>query len=296
MKRGIAEERQRQHRRGDLALPHDEDDAEQRRGREASEHERVGPAARARLDDPVDQRDEHRDRECRAAQVERARLGVAALGDEEEARDESDTDDRHVEPEDGGPGEPLEQQAADERSEADADARDGGPDADRLAALLAREDVHDHRQRGRHDHRAADAHRGAEHDQLCGVLGERGEHARHAEQQEPGLQRAFTTEAVAERAHGEQDAGERQQVGVDDPLQRGPRGREVRLQRRQRDVEHRVVEPDDEQAEGEDGERLPAARMHPRVDRFRLHGVSSFEVGHGMRTSRTGITWLRCAT
>ena len=35
----------------------------------------------------------------------------------------------------------------------------------------------------------------------------------------------------------------------------------MRLQRRQRDVEHRVVEPDDEQAERQDAERLPAARM-----------------------------------
>ena len=112
----------------------------------------------------------------------------------------------------------------------------------------------------------------AQHDQLVGVLGERGEHARDAEQHEPGLQRALATEAVAERAHREQDAGEGEQVGVDDPLQRRARRREVRLQRRQRDVEDRVVEPDDEQAEGEHAERLPAARVHPRVDGFGLHG------------------------
>ena len=70
----------------------------------------------------------------------------------------------------------------------------------------------------------------AEHDQLRGVLGERGEHAGDPEQHEPGLQGAFAPEAVAERAHREQDAREGEQVRVDDPLQRGARGREVRLQ------------------------------------------------------------------
>ena len=200
----------------------DERDAEHRGGDQAAEHERVRPPARRGLDDPVDQRHERGDREAGADEVERARVGVAALRDEPLPGDERDDDDRHVEPEHGAPREPLEQQAADERPEADADARGRRPDPDRLGALLAREDVHDDRERRGHDHRAADAHRGAQHDQLAGALRERGEHARDAEEDEPGLQRALAPEAVAERAHRQQDAGEGQQVGVDDPLQRRP--------------------------------------------------------------------------
>ena len=41
-----------------------------------------------------------------------------------------------------------------------------------------------------------------------------------AEQREAGLQRALAAEAVAERAHRQQQAGEHEQVRVDDPLQR----------------------------------------------------------------------------
>ena len=157
----VGEEAQRQHRRRRRGAP------TRRTARRATsaaakpaEHERVGPAARRGLDDRVDERDQRRDGQAGADEVERARLGVAALGHEHVPGDERDADDRHVEPEHGAPREPLEQQAADERAEADADARDRRPDADRLRALLAREDVHDHRQRRGHDHRPADAHRG----------------------------------------------------------------------------------------------------------------------------------------
>ena len=70
-----------------------------------------------------------------------------------------------------------------------------------------------------------------------------------AEQSEPSAedeqaegQRALAAEAVAERAGGEQHAGEDEHVDVDDPLQLRGGGVEVALQRRQRDVEDRVVE------------------------------------------------------
>ena len=46
MKRGSRKNSQREHRRGDAALPDDERDAEDRGGTEAAEHERIGPAAR----------------------------------------------------------------------------------------------------------------------------------------------------------------------------------------------------------------------------------------------------------
>jgi hypothetical protein len=63
------------------------------------------------------------------------------FGTRKEAGDQRDGRDRDVEEEHGLPAEPLEQQAAEERAEADADGCEGGPDADCLAALLAREDV-----------------------------------------------------------------------------------------------------------------------------------------------------------
>ena len=136
-------------------------------GGEAAEHERVGPAARRRLDDREDERHQRAMDSAGADEVERTGPRVTALGHQDMTGDQRGGDDRHVEPEHRAPGEPLEQQAADERAEADADAGDRRPDPDRLAALLAREDVDDHRQRRRHDHRAADAHHGAQHDRAA---------------------------------------------------------------------------------------------------------------------------------
>ena len=50
--------------------------------REAPEDERVRPALRGRLDDPEDERDQHRDRQAGAGEIERPGPRVAALGDE----------------------------------------------------------------------------------------------------------------------------------------------------------------------------------------------------------------------
>ena len=65
------------------------------------------------------------------------------------------------------PPEVLEQEAAGDRAEADAEAGHAGPDADRLAPLgRVGEHVGDDRQRRRHDERAADAHERPGGDQL----------------------------------------------------------------------------------------------------------------------------------
>jgi hypothetical protein len=122
---------------------------------------------------------------------------------------------RDVDEEHRAPVEPLQQQTAEERPEADADGGEGGPDADRLRTLLAGEDVRDDRQRRGHDQRAADAHRGADGDQLARGVDEEYSEARPAEGQEAELERPPAAEPVAEGAHRQQQAGEGEQVGVD---------------------------------------------------------------------------------
>ena len=83
----------------------------------------------------------------------------------------------------------------------------------------------------------------------------------------PAVERLLAPEAIAERAGGEQQAGEHDRVRVDDPLQLRPLGTEVADDRRQRDVEDRVVDADDDEREAEDGERHPA----PLMDLLRGH-------------------------
>ena len=80
-----------------------------------------------------------------------------------------------------------------------------------------------------------------------------------AEDREAEVQRPAAAEAVTERAGREQQAGEDEHVGVDDPLELRARGMKVALERGQRNIEDRVVERDDEQREAEDEERPPAA-------------------------------------
>ena len=79
------------------------------------------------------------------------------------------------------------------------------------------------------------------------------------EADEPELQRALAPEPVADRAGGEEQAGEHERVGGDDPLELRLGGVQVAGERRDRDVEARVADEDDEQAEAEDRERPPAA-------------------------------------
>ncbi len=106
-----------------------------------------------------------------------------------------------VEQEDRAPVEPRQQQAAAQRAEADADCGERRPDPDRLAALLAREDVRDDRQRRGHDQCPSNTHGSADGDQLVrGVDDEHGQ-ARAAEEHEAGLEGPLAAEAIAESAH-----------------------------------------------------------------------------------------------
>ena len=60
-----------------------------------------------------------------------------------------------------------------------------------------------------------------------GRAGEAADHGPDAEHHEADEQRLLAPEAVAERAGGEQQPGEHEGVGVDDPLQAGGAGAEV---------------------------------------------------------------------
>ena len=113
-------------------------------------------------------------------------------------------------------------------------------------------------------------------------LGDEGAEAREPEDGDARLERELAPEPVAERAEDEQQAGEDEQVGVDHPLQLRSGGAELVLQGRQGDVEDRVVEPDDEQAQREHAERLPAASV--------LNGINRHQAAHlsDWRDDRSG--------
>jgi hypothetical protein len=102
----------------------------------------------------------------------------------------------------------LDQPAARHRADGDAEARHGGPDADRLRPLLGGEDVRQDGQGGRHDERAADAHQGAAGDQHVGARGDGRDNRGGAEHHQARHEGATAAEAVPEGTHREQQARE----------------------------------------------------------------------------------------
>ena len=149
-----------------------------------------------------------------------ARLLHEAAGD----REAGDAD-RDVDQEDPLPVEAAGEQAADERADRERRADRGAVGGERAGALLrGRERLREQRQRDREHDRGADAL-----DRAGGVeeddVGRQGACTRgDGEDREADREEAAAAEAVGERAGGQHDAGQRERVGVDDPLQaaRGP--------------------------------------------------------------------------
>ena len=152
----------------------------------------------------------------------------------------------------------LEQPAAGDRPVGDAEPRHGRPGGDGLRPLVRREDVREDRQRRGHDRGRTETHQGTRSDQGVRAVGEGGERRSGAEDDKTGHERPAAAEAVSEAAGGEQEPGEDEQVAVHDPLQLARAGAQVIADRRQADVEDGVADRDDEQAEGQHSERLPA--------------------------------------
>ena len=176
--------------------------------------------------------------------------------------DHRDHDDRHVHQEDRPPPEVLEQEPADERADRHAEPRHAGPDADRPAPLArVGEDVRQDRQRGRHDERGAEALHPSQHDQRAGRADHRAAQRSAAEDHQADHEARLAAEPIAGVAADQQQAGEHDRVGVDDPLQLARRHVELAHQRRQGDVDDRAVDADDQQRQAQHAQHDPPARV-----------------------------------
>jgi hypothetical protein len=161
LKRALREEAEVEDRLLGATLVPDERSQEHHARCERSEHQGGRPAALGRLDNRVDQDAEAGGRERSSEQVEPAGPGIAALGHVADSEQQGGGRERHIDQEDRPPVEPLEQQSAGELAETYPDCCKRGPDGDRLAALLAAEEVGDDRKGGGHDQRRAYPHRRA---------------------------------------------------------------------------------------------------------------------------------------
>ncbi len=211
------------------------------------------------LDDRVGERREPEDHEQLADHVDAARVIGARLGHVDRRQQTREQADRHVHEEDEAPADRVDERAAQHRSESDAEAHHRAPDADRLRPLArVVEDVAHDRERDGVEHRAAERLKRARRDQHV----EAGRHEAQCradhEHDQARLEDALAAKAVSHRTAEHQQARERERVRVDDPLQAGERRAQVVVDRRQRHVHDRRVEPDDQQAHAADAKDQPA--------------------------------------
>ena len=172
--------------------------------------------------------------------------------------------DRDVDEEDPLPAEALGDDAADQRPDRDGAADRRAPDAERRRPVFAVELLADQGQRGGEHPGAADPLQAAGEVEQGRVLGDAAEERGEGEDPEADREDAPAPEPVAERAGGEQEGGEGQRVGVDDPLQAGEAGVEFALDVRQGDVDDGDVEQQHERRDRDEDEGPPFA-LHRRA-------------------------------
>ena len=136
---------------------------------------------------------------------------------------------RHVQGEEAVPRVPLEEQRRGDQAQHRAAAGDPHPDADGPGPLLRRERGGDDRQGGRHDRGRADPHHAPDQDERLRVVRGEAGCCRHAEHDEARGQEPPPAEAVAQGAREEEQPGEDDGVGVDDPGELGLAGSAFRF-------------------------------------------------------------------
>jgi hypothetical protein len=168
--------------------------------------------------------------------------------------------DGRVDQEDPPPADVVDDPAAEQGPDRGRDAPQTGPLADHVAAVRLAERALDHRQAARGQQGRTDSLDQPRHDELPGALGDPAEHRGHGEPGDPHHEHPPPPEVVTQRPADQDQAGERQQVGVGHPLELGDRGVQVRADVAQCDVDHRAVEHRHPRPEHRGREHPPALR------------------------------------
>ena len=129
--------------------------------------------------------------------------------------------EREVDEEDPAPGEVGHQEAAEHRSEGRRQRGRDGQDAGGPNPLGRGEDPEEHGHADRRQHAAACALEDPEDDELGHVLCQAAEHRPHGEDDDGDHEDPLPSEAVAQPARRRDEDGQADQVGDDDPVDRG---------------------------------------------------------------------------
>jgi hypothetical protein len=150
----------------------------------------------------------------------------------------------------------VDERAAKHRPQRRGQGREPSPGTDRFAALFLGKSRGDDGEAFRHQQRAADALHGARSDQDRRIRRQAAGYGCQCEQHRAEHEDAASPETIARRAADEDQCAEQQEIGVDHPLRRRDRHRELGLDRGQRDRDDRRV---DERHAGAEDRR----RQHP---------------------------------
>ena len=253
----------------------DDDERRDQRGGAAKERERrrgapaVAGGARQRVDE---QHQPARDGGC-AGEVEVAMTEVGPALAQQDGREQGGSDaDRNVDEEDPRPAEVARQDAAQQHAGGRAASGGCAVDAEREVAVASfGEQGHEERERRRREQCPAEPLDGAERDQRALRPGDPAEQRAHREEEESADEQAAPAEEVRQPAAEEQRAAEEDRVRGDDPLQARLRKAEVRLDRRQGDVDDRHVEDDHELRRDDESQAAPP----PSTIRSASHQLTS---------------------
>ena len=160
------------------------------------------------------------------------------------------------------PVEHVREHAAEQNPDNAAARKHEAKDAHRLRPVgRLGEESHDKRQRDRRDDGAADSlHRPRDDQELLGVC-ESAEERGNREERNTRQEQPPVAEEIAQPPAEQQEAAEREQIGVHHPRQRRLAEAEVVANRREGDVHDRPVEDDHQVAETQDVESEPATAV-----------------------------------
>ena len=193
--------------------------------------------------------------------LESDRILVPGFGDQQVPEHQDRETHRQVEQEDRPPRPVGGQVPAEQGAERRRPGDDRSPDAEGDGALAAAEVGVDQRQRGRQDHRPADALEHACRDHHPAADRGAGHQRRTGEHDYADHEHVPAPDAVGDRPNRHEQCGKHERVGRVDPL----RARDVHVQRRhdarEGDVDDRGVHDDQGDAHRKDGHDRPAPKI-----------------------------------
>ena len=245
-------------------LDHAEHGKQSEAAEDRTERQPRVPAPEPRLDHAVDQH-HLTQRECHCPRDIEAATGLApaSVGHDRVGDDRGGDADRRVDQQHPSPADRLGDDPAEQRAGGATEAVHRRPEADRPMQLgPGRERRGDDGQRGGGHERAAEALHSASHDQHLPVHRRATDERGDREQDQGGHEHPPLPELVGGPAAQHQEAGERDRIRVDHPLQVGRGEVQARLDRGQRHVDDAQVEDHHELRHTADDEdqRLARAR------------------------------------